>query len=98
MLVVSGKLSLHGEFTFNGLILAVGRGEIEVDGSAWKLTGGILVAGISEAGGLSKWDLARLSLRGDTGLVFDRGALRMAVSLIPPEQTGFREVTSSLDP
>lgn len=98
LLVVTGKLSTGGEFRFNGLILLVGGGDLDAGGTAWNVTGGIYVANIYDSNGSLNWGTARLSMRGTSALVFDRRMIGMAISLIPPAQVGFREVTSALDP
>jgi hypothetical protein len=35
---------------------------------------------------------------GNCEIRFDRRTIRMATSLIPPVQAGFREITSAMDP
>jgi hypothetical protein len=98
LLVVTGKLTISGNFTFKGLILLVGKGDLEARGSTCSITGGVFLAGISNSHGRSNWEPVRLTVGGSCEIHFDRRAIRMASSLIPPVQAGFREVTSATDP
>jgi hypothetical protein len=97
ILVVTGKLSVKGQFRFSGLILVIGAGELESGG--WSLiTGAVYVAGLSDSSGILNWGPAKLTLKESSQIIFDHEAVRMAVSLIPPIQLSFREITSIIDP
>lgn len=98
MLVVTGRLSISGRFTFNGLLLIIGAGELDAGGADVILSGGIYLAALAQSAGSLSWTPAHLSLGGSSRLIFNRQAIRMAISLMPAAQTGFREVTRSLDP
>jgi len=98
LLVVTGKLSAVGPFAFTGLALVAGAGELDAPGAAWTLTGGVYIASVAPSGSSLNWGAVRLSLRGSGAVIFSRAAIRMALALIPPDQVGFREITSSLDP
>ncbi len=98
LLIVTGRLSVNGPFSFTGLVLVAGSGALDTSGPAWSFTGGVYVAAIASDGGSMSWGAARLTLGGSGVLALDRAAIRMAIALIPPDQVGFREVTSSLDP
>jgi hypothetical protein len=97
LLVVTGKLSVNGRFRFCGLILAAGAGDF-ASGGLSSITGAVYVAGLADSGGIWTWGTAKLTLDGICHLTFDRDAIRMAISQIPPAQLGFREVTSIIDP
>ncbi len=97
LLVVTGRLSAAGPFTFTGLILVVGAGDLNV-GEGCTISGSIYVASIEASGTSPVWGVARMSFSGGGRVIFDRAAIRMAIALIPPDQVGFREITSSLDP
>jgi hypothetical protein len=97
LLVVTGRLTIRGQFYFSGLILALGAGEIDV-GDDSILTGGICVAAISNINGSPSWGSAKISFNGNGRISFDQEALRTAVSLIPPLQLGCREITPIIDP
>jgi hypothetical protein len=98
LLIVTGKLATAGNFTFNGLIMLVGKGELDARGSTCSITGGVYLAGISGSGRLLDWGTARLSVGGNCEIRYQRSTIRMATSLIPPFQVGFREVTDAMDP
>jgi hypothetical protein len=91
LLVVCGKLTVAGRFNFHGIVMVAGAGEAEI-GGAGRLTGGMYVAAITGAAGALSWGTARLTIRDSTRIEFDPSAVRMAVSLIPPLQVGFREI------
>jgi hypothetical protein len=98
LLVVTGKLFISGAFSFKGLILVVGRGDLELAGPVCNIAGGIFLAAMINSGGALSWGPARLSVDGASAIAFEPRLIRMAIALIPPAQVGFREVTSSLDP
>jgi len=98
LLVVTGKLTVSGNFAFSGLILLVGKGDLEARGSACVITGGIYAAGISNSGEQLNWEAVRLTVGRYCEMRFDPRMIRMAESLIPPLQVGFREVTTAMDP
>ncbi len=98
LLVVTGRLTVTGPFSFTGLVFVTGIGELSISGSSWGIAGGIHVANLVAAGKSRAWGSVHLSIGGSGTLTYDRAAIRMAIALIPPEQTGFREITSSLDP
>ena len=98
LLIVTGKLAVIGPFSFTGLVLVIGAGDFSASGTSWTLSGGIFVASIVSTGSQLNWGGVKLSLAGNGLITYGRDALRMAISLIPPDQVGFREITSSLDP
>ncbi len=97
LLVVTGRLAVRGRFRFNGLILAIGAGEFECSGLT-NITGGVYVTSLRDSAGNLDWGIARLALGGSCRIIYDRETIDMAVSLIPPIQQGFREITSLIDP
>jgi hypothetical protein len=98
LLIVTGKLAATGNLTFNGLVMLVGKGDLDARGSICSVTGGIYLASIASSEGFLSWGPVRLSVGGNCEIRFDRRTIRMATSLIPPVQAGFREITSAMDP
>lgn len=97
LLVVTGKASLRGHFTFNGLILVLGAGVLDIEG--WStISGAIFLATLSNDNGNLSWGTAKLSIGGNSRIRFDRGAVQAAVNLIPAVQLGCREITPIIDP
>jgi hypothetical protein len=95
LLVVTGRLTVNGNFSYSGLVLVVGSGEFDLGGAA-SITGGVYLAALSCAS--SAWGTAKLSIRDSARLLWNQDAIRMALSLIPPAQLSFREITSATDP
>jgi hypothetical protein len=97
LLVITGKASLIGQVHFNGIILIVGAGELDCGGSS-TITGAIYVAKLSDSNGNLGWGTAKLTIKENSHMIFNREVVRMAVTLIPPVQLSFREITSAIDP
>lgn len=97
LLVITGKASVTGQLSFNGIILIVGAGELDCGGSS-TITGAIYVAKLSDSNGNLNWGTAKLTVKETSHIAFDREVVRMAVNLIPPVQVSFREITSAIDP
>ncbi len=98
LLVISGKLQIGSGFQFNGIVLLIGAGELEIVGAASAINGGVYLAGLSNASGTKSWQTPRFSIGGTSRLRFNQQAVDMGVRLMPPLQQGFREIVSTLDP
>ncbi len=97
LLVVTGKAAIQGRFNFNGIILILGAGELDIRG--WStISGAIYLAGLSDVNGNLSWGTAKLSVGENCRIRFDRGAIQAAVTLIPVVQLGCREITPIIDP
>ncbi len=97
LLVITGRTTIRGLFKFNGLILVLGAGEIDIGG--WcTVNGAILLARLTDVGGSPAWGTAKLSIGDNCLLRYDRAAVQAAVNLIPPVQLGCREITPIIDP
>ena len=95
LLVVAGSLTIRGNFSYSGLVLVLG-GELDVGGFG-TVTGSLFAASLS-CSNVAAWGTTKLAIRDSCRVVFDRQAVRMALSLIPPRQLGFREITHVIDP
>jgi hypothetical protein len=95
LLVVTGKVSIAGRFSYNGLILVLGAGELDLGGSA-VINGGIYVARLSCSP--VAWGNVRLTVRDQAQVLFNREAIKTGLTLLPPRQLGFREITAIIDP
>ncbi len=98
LLIVSGRLRVTGRFSFSGVVLVIGAGEMELAAADLALSGAVLVAAVSGSAGAASWGSPRLTIGGNSRLTMNVDAVRTASRLIPPAQLGFREVTSGLDP
>jgi hypothetical protein len=98
LLVILGRLRVSGTFRFNGLILVVGTGELDLRPTNLTVTGAVFLAAVAPDTIPPALGMPRLTLGGNAVLQMNPGAVQTAVRLIPPDQTGFREVASVLDP
>lgn len=98
LLIVTGRLTVTGALVYNGIILVIGSGESQLTGAESLIRGAVFSANLPVSGGSGAGGLPRLSLGGRTHLIYHKAAVNMGLSLIPPVQFGFREVTSSMDP
>ncbi len=97
LLVVAGDFSCNGSFTYDGLVLVIGGGRVIVDGSCG-IHGGLYVAKLISSGGMITFGDADFSMNQNSIISANAGAADMAIRLMPPLQTGFREITSTVDP
>jgi hypothetical protein len=97
LLLITGDFSCSGYCAFTGLILAIGSGRVTIDGAGPGIAGGIVVASLENKGGNITFGTPGISARGNSRLESNMDAIRMAISLIPASQVGFREITN-VDP
>jgi hypothetical protein len=97
LLVVTGRLTAAGDFTFRGLILVIGAGELDIGGMC-HVIGAVYVARLSGTGAGASWGVSKLTIKDSARLDYDNEVVKMAVSLLPPLQLSFREITNIIDP
>ncbi len=97
-MIVTGRLTVDGEFAFNGLVLIIGAGEFYATGMKPGIKGGVYIARITGLPGSLSWGISKLTLSGESWITYDRQVIDMAVRLIAPSQVSFREVTGAMDP
>ncbi len=95
LLIVTGSFAYAGPFSYNGLILVIGSGNITADGSGSGISGGLFIANLSENGGNIGFGISSLSINGNSRIVANNDAVKMALGLIPPSQISFREIAGS---
>jgi hypothetical protein len=98
LLVVTGKLSGNGRFTFNGLVLVIGKGEVDFGGLNMGLHGGLFVANVSAASGTATFGVPKVTIGGNSDIIIDSNGIDMGVRQIAPIQLGYREINSMMDP
>jgi hypothetical protein len=97
LLVIAGRFTATGNFTFCGLILVIGAGELDIGGTC-HVTGAVYVARLSGMGAGASWGVSKLTVKDSIRLDYDKEVVKMAVSLLPPLQLSFREITNIIDP
>ncbi|GAB4234044.1 MAG: hypothetical protein Kow00109_06980 [Acidobacteriota bacterium] len=99
LLIVMGRLEYHGAFSYNGLILVVGDGEVELGGANKSVVGGIYVARIEQGDtGSPVFGTARFTLGGNSNVYFRGSSIRLAVNLLPLKMLSWREITPEISP
>jgi hypothetical protein len=98
LLVVTGKFSGNGRFTFNGLILVIGEGDVDFGGLNIGIHGGLFVANVSAPGGVATFGIPKVTIGGNSDIIIDSNGIDMGVRQIAPLQLGYREVNSMMDP
>ncbi len=95
ILVVRGILSGNGQFNYEGLILVLGAGEADFEGSNKTILGGIVLAKF-EAG--PSFGTTTLRLHGNDQFLFSGGAIQMAMNMTPFRTLSWREITPEVEP
>lgn len=98
LLVVTGDFSCAGDFTYGGLVLIAGSGIVNIGGSGCGIWGGAYVVQLTNNNGTISFGDAAFSMGGSSSINANANAVKMAVGLMPPFQTSFREITSTIDP
>jgi len=98
ILVVRGKLSGGGRFVYNGLILVLGGGDVDMSGWNIGLNGGMFVANLQGAAPSASFGTPKLTIAGNSNILINANAIKMGMELIPVNTLSTREVTSSIEP
>lgn len=97
LLVVKGKLDYNGAFNWDGLILIVGDGELDIGGANKAILGGVYLANISrDADGNPYFGVPSFTLAGNSTFFFSGDSVKMAINLLPLQQVGWREITAEI--
>jgi hypothetical protein len=94
LLIVTGEFFCSGMCAYNGLVLAIGSGQVTIEGPSQGIEGGIYIAGLHNTGSEIGFAPVVLSLSG-CKVTGNAEAVRMALSLIPVSQVSFREIAGS---
>ena len=97
LLIVTGDFECRDTCQYDGLILVIGSGRTTVDTIGKGITGGLVIANLSNGMEIPAFGSPEFAIRGDSRVAADEETVKMALSLIPPVQTGFREI-SGTDP
>ncbi len=98
LLLVRGDFSCTGSFSYAGLVLVIGSGNIDIRDLGGGFFGGLFVANLRTYGGTAAFGTPGVSIGGISSLTANTGAVSMAIRLLPASQLGCREVTSTMDP
>ena len=95
MLIVTGGLSYTGPFEYSGLVLVIGSGSLSADGSGPGIQGGLILANLMNSGTGAGFGVPLIAVGGNSRIISNREAVRMALGLIPVSQVSFREIAGS---
>jgi hypothetical protein len=98
ILIVTGRLFGTGKLSFIGLILLIGSGEAGGGGLSFQVQGGIYVANVDGSSGTAVFGPPKITISGDSSILMNVAAIRMALRLLPPSQIGWREIRNGIDP
>ncbi len=98
LLVVTGKLDGGGHCIWNGLVLVIGEGNLDMSGWNLGINGGIFVAKLVNNNGTIEFGTPNITIAGNSNIVIHSENINMGMRQIAPEQIGYREINSSLDP
>ena len=95
---MQGSFSCAEGFAYSGLVLVAGSGSADIGGSGCEIHGGLFVVSVTDNGGRPATGTPSFSIGGLGSVTFDADAIRMALGLLPPSQTSYREITGLTDP
>jgi hypothetical protein len=95
ILIVTGDFFCSGPFTFKGLVLVVGSGNLDLEDSGEGISGEVLVASLIKQGENVVFGTPGITIGGNSRLVTNRNSVKAALGLLPVTQISFREITGS---
>lgn len=99
LLVVTGTLKYRGSFAYDGVILVIGKGNLDVSGANKGIVGGLFLANlVKNADGTYSYGIPQFKIGGNSNFYFRSASIRMAIQLLPLKVKSRREVTPELEP
>jgi len=98
LLVVTGKLNGNGHCIWNGLVLVIGEGDLDMSGWNLGVHGGMFVAKLVNNSGTIEFGIPNVTIAGNSNIVIHSDSITMGMRQIAPEQIGYREINSMMDP
>lgn len=95
LLIVTGDFICMEGCSYTGLVLALGSGRIRLHTFGSGITGGLVVANLEEFNGSPGFGVPDFSILGNSRILTDTDAVKMALGLILPVQEGFREIAGT---
>ncbi|MBI4447000.1 MAG: hypothetical protein HY645_13985 [Acidobacteria bacterium] len=97
LLVVTGELNCQGDFTYEGLVLALGEGLIQY-GSGTLFGAAFAVNYVEVLPGQYVFGIPKFTVAGSTDIYYKSASVRMALSLLPLKLLSWREITPEIEP
>ncbi len=99
ILIVKGHLEYSGAFNFNGLILVLGEGSVNISGANKAIIGGLYIAQLLEdEDGNASFGIPSFTISGRTSFYFRGDSIKMAMNLLPFKKIAWREITQDMMP
>jgi hypothetical protein len=95
ILIVTGAFSYTGVCAYNGLVLVIGAGRLFADGAGPGIQGGLVLACLINGGAGTVFGIPSISVSGNSRILSNKDAVRMALGLIPVSQISFREIAGT---
>jgi Tfp pilus assembly protein PilV len=99
LLIVKGLFDYSGAFDFNGLILVVGDGSVNISGANKSIIGGMYLAQLLDNGdGTHTFGNPSFTVSGSSSFYFRGDSIKLAMNLLPFRKLAWREITQEMMP
>jgi hypothetical protein len=99
ILIVKGAFKVGGSFTYDGVILVVGEGDVELGGTNKSFVGGMYVANMVEnPDGTHGFGVPTLNDSGNSNFYMKSDSILLGYSLLPMRLVSWREITPEIEP
>jgi hypothetical protein len=99
IMIVRGTLDVGGSFTYDGVILVLGEGEIRLHGANKSFFGGIYVANVTKnADETATFGTPAFTIPGNSNFFMKSDSILMGYSLLPMRVLSWREITPEIEP
>ncbi|MBI2822828.1 MAG: hypothetical protein HYX74_11455 [Acidobacteria bacterium] len=98
VLIVTGDFDYSGAFDYEGVILVVGSGRLNISGANKSIIGGLFLANLTkDVSGQYSYGIPSFTLSGNSNFYYKSDSVRMGLSLLPLKVLSWREVPPELD-
>jgi hypothetical protein len=99
IMIVRGTLDIGGSFIYDGVILVVGEGELDLHGANKSFLGGIYVVKVTKnADGSTTFGTPKFDFQGNSSFYMKSDSIAMAYSLLPMRVISWVEITPEIEP
>lgn len=99
IMIVRGTLDIGGSFTYDGVILVVGEGEVRLHGANKSFLGGIYVVNVTKnSDGTATFGTPGIDVQGNSRFYMKGDSIAMGYSLLPMRVLSWREITPEIEP
>jgi hypothetical protein len=98
IMIVKGGLTVGGAFDYEGVILVLGEGGLNMGGANKSFLGGIYVANVTQSGDTCGFGEPTVRLDGNSNFYMKSDSIQMGYSLLPMRLLSWREITPEIEP